>query len=227
MNTTALSIEDFASRIPPQVGTRSGKVFYSGRRAFSLPSALYVLGINPGGSPENYLTETVASHTHQVLFSHPAEWSAYRDESWELRPPGTYGMAPRVLHLFERLRLEPHAVPCSNVVFVRSRSEADLASELPSLVEVCWPFHQHVIERLAPKVVLCLGSGAGAIVRQRLGAHREVSKFVERNDRRWVSRSYEANRGQRVVVVTHPSRVDWLNPAADPSPLVAAALHDA
>ena len=89
------------------------------------------------------------------------------------------------------------------------------------------PMVAHVIERLAPKVILCLGSGAGAVVREWLGAHREVGQFVEKNDRRWVSRTYKSARGQRVVVATHPSRVDWVNPAADPSPLVAAALHDA
>ena len=52
-------IEDFAKLIPDSIMHRSGKAFYSGRLAFSSPSGLYVLGVNPGGDPEEYPDETV------------------------------------------------------------------------------------------------------------------------------------------------------------------------
>lgn len=41
----------FAALVDPDLYDRSGKVFYSGRAAFGAPSALYLLGLNPGGSP--------------------------------------------------------------------------------------------------------------------------------------------------------------------------------
>src|SRR5882724_1486685 len=93
--------------IPKQIRHRSGKVFYSGKAAFTSPSPLYVLGVNPGGDPARYEAETIEAHTANVLHHLPANWSAYRDESWEGAAPGTWGMAPRVLHLFSTLGLEP------------------------------------------------------------------------------------------------------------------------
>lgn len=51
---------------------RSGAVFYSGRVAFSRPSSLYVLGLNPGGSPTKQANETIQR-----------DIDAYRDPSKE------------------------------------------------------------------------------------------------------------------------------------------------
>ena len=119
-----MAIETFATKIPAELLLQSGSVFYSGRKAFSATSALYVLGVNPGGDPENHKADTVGSHTAAVLHAHVDDWSAYRDESWkEGAPPGTYGMAPRVLHMFAGLNLSAGHVPSSNLVFVRSRRE--------------------------------------------------------------------------------------------------------
>jgi len=67
MRTPTLGIEAFAMRVPAELLAESGKVFYSGRAAFAGPAPLYVLGVNPGGAPENYQTETVGNHTHEVL----------------------------------------------------------------------------------------------------------------------------------------------------------------
>jgi len=210
--------------VPAELGGRSGKVFYSGRGAFSRPSELYVLGLNPGGDPDANASETVASHTAEVLSSLPTDWSAYRDESWEGSPPGKWGMQPGVLHMFRQLSREPGAVPCSNLVFPRSRSAAHLKRELSKLVEQCWPFHVAAIDLLRPKVIVCFGQDAGKILCQRTAAYQLVGEFIESNQRGWSSRAYQSPAGFRVVVVTHPSRADWRNPAADPTPLVAAAL---
>ena len=199
-------------------------MFYSGRDAFASPASLYVLGVNPGGAPENYKTETVGSHTRQVLYALPANWSAYRDESWEGSTPGTFGMAPRILHLFRRLDLEPGLVPASNLFFVRSRRELHIKERQASLADLCWPFHALVIQELKPRVVLCLGGTAGAYVRQKLGANRSTGRFVERNNRQWTSQSYENANGLRVVVATHPSIADWCASATDPTDLIQQTL---
>jgi Uracil DNA glycosylase superfamily len=215
---------EFQRLIPKDLGGRSGKVFYSGRDSFSGPSDLYVLGLNPGGTPEAHPNETIASHVSKVASVLPADWSAYRDESWEGSPPGSWGMQPGVLLMFRQLGRNPGTVPCSNLVFPRSRGAAELKHELPGLVEQCWPFHAAALKLLRPRAVVCFGQDAGKIVCQRTGARQIVGEFVEANQRRWPSRTYQTAGGLKVVVVTHPSRADWHNPAANPTPLVVAAL---
>ena len=218
-------IEACAERIPHALAGRSGKVFYSGRTAFENPAPIYALGLNPGGDPTNYQVETIATHTNAVLHSLPSDWSAYRDESWEGAPPGTYGMGPRVLHLFKGLGYSVGHVPCSNLIFVRSRNERDLASDFSGLSDLCWPFHSFVIEALKPRAILCLGRTAGTYVRRRLNANSLCGEFVETNRRRWRSRVFQSDEGTKVIIVSHPSRADWTTRDADPTELVRMALQ--
>jgi Uracil DNA glycosylase superfamily len=225
LNTILPTLEDFARAIPSTLMEESGKVFYSGRDAFSSPAPLYVLGVNPGGDPANYSAETVERHTSQVLGELSSDWSAYRDESWEGALPGTYGMAPRVLHLFRKLNLSPGAVPASNLFFVRSRREQDIKTRQRELADLCWPFHALVLEHLRPRVILCLGATAGRYVCQQLGAAQVIGEFVEQNARRWTSRAFVNARGLRVVVATHPSIADWCAQPTDPSGLIQEVLQ--
>jgi hypothetical protein len=220
-----LTIESFAAHIPSELVAESGKVFYSGRKAFSGQSNLYVLGLNPGGDPSNHKAETIGHHTNQVIHSFSDDWSEYRDESWEGKPKGTYGMAPRILHLFTVLGLEPGVVPASNLIFVRSRTAADLKSNYKRLADKCWPFHAFAIQELRPRAVLCLGADAGRYVRARMGANALLGEYVERNKRGWRNQAYSNADGAAVIVVTHPSRVDWRNPDTDPSSVVDWVLR--
>ena len=80
-------IEDLAACIPKSLKDCSGKVFYSGRKAFEAPSCVYILGINPGGDPLNHGGETVGKHTEKLLSRKEQDWSAYRDEKWVSRGP--------------------------------------------------------------------------------------------------------------------------------------------
>jgi hypothetical protein len=217
------AIERFAALIPRDLLPKSGKVFYSGRKAYSSPARLYVLG-EPRGDPAKYATETVGEHTRQVLHDLPA-WSAYRDQVWEGAAPGTHGMAPRVLHLFRTLGLEPGSIPASNLFFVRSRREEHVQARRRELSDLCWPFHARVVEELTPRAVLCLGATAGGYVRRRLGANRIVAQYVEQNDRRWKSQVFDGARGIRVIVATHPSIADWCAPSSDPTGLVLDAIR--
>ena len=217
-------IKKFLPYIPDSIASQSGRVFYSGRAAFSASASVYILGINPGGSPLKHVSETIASHTKEVLNLKSDNWSAYRDESWEGKPPGTYKMQPRILHLFQRLELNPGLVPSSNLVFLRSAREKDLKSQLPELANSCWPFHQKVIDTLNIRVVVCLGATTGDWVRNKLGANHQVERFIEKNDRHWQSNSYRNSNGIGVVVATHPSIAAWNVPATDPTHLVTNLL---
>src|SRR4051812_49127983 len=119
-------IDELFRSVPTHLLDESGTVFYSGRDAFSNPSRLYLLGLNPGGSPVDQARETLSWHSNRVLHKEPHKWSAYRDESWQGALPGTKGMQPRVLHLLRRLGRNPGDVPSSNLIFVRTAREIDL-----------------------------------------------------------------------------------------------------
>ena len=218
-------IESLSNFIPEELLARSGKVFYSGRMAYASRPSLYVLGVNPGGAPENYQAETVSGHTNTVLRTHADDWCAYRDESWEGGAPGTYGMAPRVLHLYAALGLNPGRVPASNLVFVRSAREGNIAKqEVMAFAALCWKFHARAIEVLEPRAILCFGKTAGNFVRKKTGANELVAECVESNDRKWRSQVFGSGSGPKVVVATHPSIVDWTASETDPTHLVREAL---
>ena len=209
--------------IKADVRGRSGSVFYSGRSAFSRPASLYLVGLNPGGSPERQATETVDADLDQFR-TQAAEWSAYADERWEGRPAGTCGMQPRVLRMLAQLNLNPRQIPASNVVFVRSRNEAALQAEKRHLLAACWPVHAAVIAALGVRTVVCFGGTAGRWTREQMNAHEAIDSFCEANLRGWMSHAHRAPDGRVVATLTHPSRADWTNPAADPTPLVARLL---
>jgi len=206
-----------------EVLERSGSIFYSGRGAFSKPSPLYMLGLNPGGDPVRQATETVEAHRGHFRSGNPS-WSAYADESWEGAAPGTWGMQPRVLHMLAALGLDPQGVPASNVVFARSGNEAALRSEKDRLLTACWPVHEAVLGSLGIKIVLCFGKTAGRWVRKRLAANDQIDQYSETNNRGWVSEAHQSVYGQVVITTTHPSRADWSNPSADPTPLIRRVL---
>ncbi len=201
---TVIDTLQFAALVDSSLHARSGSVFYTGRSAFGAPSKLYVLGLNPGGSPISQAHETVGRDLAdwQAL---PPRWSAYKDESWRNMVPGTCGMQPRILHMFEQLGLNPHDVPASNVVFVRSNREAALVAEMSDLLKLCWPVHRAVMEKLGVSTVLCLGGKAGRWVRSLVGAHGKVAQFIERNARGWTSEAHRSSAGVSVVTVTHPA----------------------
>ncbi len=218
-------IETFARNIPATLKNKSGSVFYSGRAAFSGRCKLYILGLNPGGDPTRQAKETVAWHTQQVISSKPDFWSEYRDESWADHPRGKFRMQPKVLHLLDKLGLDPGEVPSSNVFFVRSAGERDIAGYLDQYAEACWPFHEAVIKSIQPRAILCFGSKAGNFVRRKTGASKQIDQFVEEYPARsWASTAFINRDGLRVISVTHPGRANWRDARADPSGLVKRSL---
>jgi len=225
LNLKDSGLDEFVKLIPQYLLQKSGAVFYSGRKAFSTPSFLYILGLNPGGSPIEQADDTVAKHTDEVLKSKAEYWSEYQDEIWRGNSAGTSGMQPRVLHLLRQVNLDPQKVPSSNVIFERSVREKDITNRFRELAEPCWPFHQAVIEKLGVRVVLCFGQRSGLWARKRLDANTLVDRSVENNNRHWTSASYTNANGIAVVVATHPSVADWTNSATDPSHLVKRMLE--
>jgi|SRR6478672_6358470 len=214
---------DLLELVPAELHAHSGGVLYSGRSAFRGPRPLYLLGLNPGGDPAAQGDETIGRSICIARTRSQSEGSAYADESWQDRAPGTATLQPRVLHLLRSLNLEPRSVPASNVVFVRSKREG-LLMRKAELLRDCWPLHEAVIRGLRVRVIACMGATAGAWTREMVGAHELVESWSEQNDRRWTSRTHIGRDGLQVVTLAHPSIAAWNTAAADPSHLVLSAL---
>lgn len=215
--------DDVVSSIPDEILDRSGSIFYSAPPAFEGQRDVYILGLNPGGDPLAQRENTIRKH-YEEWAKRTDPYSSYVDEIWEGSVPGAHGMQPRIRHLANYLGIDLRLTPSSNVVFVRSATEAKLESEKERLLDACWPVHQAVIDKLGTRAIICLGKTAGRWVRERLGAHDETHAFQETNARGWRSASHRSSAGVVVCTLTHPGRVDWTNPDADPSPMVLRAL---
>lgn len=217
-------IEELAKLIPSSLEEESGSVFYSGKNAFTGQKDLYIVGLNPGGSDIRQKAETIAWHTNKVLSNDNRNFSEYKDGRWRDKEAGTSRLQRRILYLLDQVSLSPYAVPASNICFVRSPREENIADRLKEYAELCWPFHEGVINQLGVKVILCFGKTAGKLVRKKIGADKLVDEFVENNDRKWKSEAYQNESGQTVIIATHPSIADWTNEKTDISPLVKKYL---
>lgn len=118
------------------------------------------------------------------------------------------------------LELDPREVPASNIIFKRTRGQKDLDREFIYLANLCWPFHEYVIRNLGVKMVVCLGRRAGNFVKNKLEAHKCIDFYEEQNNRKWKSSIFTNENGIKVVIATHPSRANWMNPESDPSPII-------
>ena len=226
-------IEDFAKLIPESLEDKSGSVFFSGRTAFSKPnpSGMYILGINPGGGdPDGKPESLISSHIEDVLKKKCADWSAYRDDHWGFAP-GKHFLQRNVLHLLCKVKAEPHEVPASEVVFLRSKNVRDLTKfygkSYEQLADECWPFHKAVIDKLGVRVVVCYGKISGEYVCRRLDAHKQVDEFVApHGKKKFTSRTYRNTAGLTVVTLWFPGNFnpEWTNPKKDPTKLVVKAL---
>lgn len=219
-------IHFFQRATPKALLDESGAVFCSGREAFSGPAIAYVLGYNPGGDPETMREHTLRCHTRTVLNITPDKWSEFVDQSWAGKPKGKSKLQLCMQHHLSKLGLDPQLVPTSNLIFTRSRASADIGVATFQLIKDCWPVHEAVIDHLKPKAIICFGVETGRIVKQIFAATEEKATFREKNKRGWISRAWQAPNGLFIFGLTHPSRANWLNPAADPTPMVKELLRE-
>jgi uracil-DNA glycosylase family 4 len=220
------SVQELMRLVPTDLYDHSGRVFYSGKHAFSNKGSVYLIGKNPGGDPALQSEETISSCIKFIIDEAPDRWSAYCDESWTGRPVGKAKLQLGVQHLLSKIGLSPREVPASNLIFVRSRQSNHIDRDIERrLIDICWPFHAAVIRLLQPKAVICFGVETGQIVRRKLGAEQELGRCSERNRRRWTSYAWSTSEGLPVFGLTHPGRASWLSASADPSELVVSVLH--
>ena len=214
------------SLVPRELLNRSGAVCYSGRDSFEGRSSVYILGLNPGGDPttRDHAEATVASSI-KFTRQRATPYSAYCDEIWSNPKLGGSPLQLRMQHLAKAVGMPLRSTPSSNVVFVRTRSERDLAREKAAFLDACWPFHQKVLESTRARLVIALGGTAGRWVGEKLGATECVASFTERNGRKWTSVAHQNGDGIVVATLTHPGRANWCASETDPSPMIRDILR--
>ena len=221
-------IEEFAKLIPESLRHKTGAAFFSGRRSFSKMSELYMLGMNPGGAdPADTPDTSLDSHVKVILCEKGDDWAALKDDSWGGMPPCKHFLQRNLLHLIKRAGMNPRDVPVSEVVFRTSRSKAKLDGKYEDYADLCWPFHEAVIDKLGVQVVVCYGKPSGEYVRKRLNAHKQVDGFTaSRGKKTFTSRTYRNADGLTVVTLWFPGNWNpwWTNPKSDPTRLVVNAL---
>jgi hypothetical protein len=142
---------------------QSGRILYSSIETVR-PGDLYLLGINPGGDPDQLDYESIA----QSIAALPEkDTNSYLDEIWRVgTAPGAMPLQRRVAWLLSYLGYEPRAVCASNLIFVRSRGSGQ--ARYPALAYPCWKVHRRIISIVQPKVILVFGQEAYDFLRNRL-----------------------------------------------------------
>ncbi|MFN6037141.1 MAG: hypothetical protein ACK452_01640 [Bacteroidota bacterium] len=215
-------LEELFKQIPKNLLKESGEVFYSGKNAFSGKKKIYILGINPGGSVENHINDTIEKQAKNAIrFSkRNPNWSEYKDGQWEGKSPGTHVFQIRMNHLLKNLNLSPYYIPASNLVFVRSAREGNFNKSLyKEYAKLCWNnFHEKVINKLEIKIIICLGNTPGNFVRKKLKMGNDlIDSFAEKNKRKWQTKIYQNEKKQKVIIIPHPSISDWTTKECDPT----------
>ena len=198
-----------------------GKVLYSSINTLK-KGPVYLLGYNPGGDPAKE-SMTLAEHVSQS----PPDWNEYVDAEWMPRgircPAGQALLQRRVRWLLEQLGLQTREVCASNLIFGRSKSQADLSNE-QMLADCCWPIHEWIMEQVQPRMILCIGGSKIPDYMIRKGRSRFIEECPsEHGD--WMCQAIQWNEAQlisiphlsRYSIDAHPDVVNWIRNLRDSS----------
>lgn len=214
-------IEEFAAMVPDSLRSKSGEVFYSGRCAFDSHADLYILGSHPSSNPDDPRQRIVEENVKHVLHKARLNWSSYRDERWNGKKAGTALLQESVLHLCSEIEHDPGLIPSSNLAFVRSQT-SEMSEQ--GLLDLCWPFHQRVIDAIRPKVVLCLNAATAEELCRMLGGEANQIDELQQTAGQFKRHKVFISHGLLICALLSPFRGKWTNPALDPSPLVKRTL---
>jgi hypothetical protein len=224
----ARELQRFRARAGELLGKdvlRSSGFLFVSPAASLRPSPVYLLGHNPGGDPAELREDTVGRSLDDLLGRQAHH--KYRDEAWKVggrvRPPGGAPLQKRAWWLLEKLvpELPTEQVPCSNLIFVRSRS----VEQLPAgHAERCWQVHQLLIEEVVrPRVILVFGNSRTRspfqFLLERWGSEATAKEERPSGHGRYCCRRFHTPSGMGVVglphlsrydITRHPGVVDWI-----------------
>ncbi len=205
---------------------KSGAVMLSGPATIA-PGRFYIMGLNPGGDPE----ELPASIDENL--APPDGGSSYTDECWhkpckdkrdcEHLKNGRLQPDSRVRHQLNMIRLAailghatPATLPSANAIFGRSESLAMLKKQSEfdggTWWRACWPVHQALLNVVRPTAIITLGYGMNTSAfgfLHQLASGAEIEKVgVSRRDGKTFSCRLDlcaSTLETRVIGVPHPS----------------------
>lgn len=178
----------------------SGNVLYSGASTLRA-GAVYILGLNPGGDPNQLRWQTI----RRVLDELPSKSeNEYLDVSWQGREAGESLLQRRVRALADMLGVELRDVCASNLIFMRSKDANDCG--YPDLADACWPVHQAILDIVRPRLVVCFGNSGRspyAFLRREFGDPEETTFPSGHGE--WQCRIFRSSSGPTVAGLPHLS----------------------
>lgn len=203
-----------------------GALLYSGLDTLRSETKFYLLGYNPGGSPDS--TRKTVFQQMEALRSKKSDWNEYVDEEWWPRAgPGGAPLQRRIRNMLCALNTDVRSVCASNLIFICSRTEADLSNWLP-LASRCWPVHQYILGTIKPKYVLCFGRHTWEFIRAH-GHDHKAERSIPSGHGNWqchFCRMILEDRSiglvsvphlSRYAIESHPKVLDWLKGIASAS----------
>lgn len=196
----------------------SGAVLYSGPQAMLEPVSYYLMGLNPGGSPDGVLkTETIETSLEkwQKKIITGDSWSAYLHENWgQDDNPAKAGKSQHQLnvqYLCESiLQCNTECVFSANAIFRRgqpSKFAADVLSR-------CWTVHRYLLRTMRPKVLFCLGNDANSsfeIVKrwfqEKPEAKQDVEKCGSKDGKRVLLKWFDSSSSVKALARYKPLRI--------------------
>jgi hypothetical protein len=129
-----------------------GAVLYSAAETLR-PGPVYLLGLNPGGSGNETLRDSIAASRRGN--------NAYLDEAWtpggHTQPIGCSTLQRRIQHLCAAMHLNTRDVPASNLVFTRS-TRTGTHLNFGEALQLCRPVHDIFIGTIQPRYLMTFGS---------------------------------------------------------------------
>lgn len=214
-------VENARATLAPVLG-RAGGILYSAARTLG-PGKLYIMGLNPGGDPENSKSHNIGMSLDQL----PQRTSnAYLDEAWDNRSRQLEkGQAPlqrRIAFLAQSFGCELEDVCATNLIFMQTRSARDL--DFNRDAERCWPVHEMMLSMVRPKLILAFGNSAISPYGYLRQIHSSVPEDeISSGHGSWKCKSFTAQiAGDQVAVVglphlsrysplNKPKLMEWLN----------------
>jgi hypothetical protein len=189
----------------------SGQVLYSGASTLR-PGEVYLLGLNPGGDPNNPRLLTIRQSLDDLVST---DSERREKNSYMMTWPSSNTLRRRVIWLLTRLRVNVEDVAASNLIFPRSRDEKTCQYE--RYADACWAVHERILEIVQPRVVIVYGNPPYRFLSERFGRYGELRHPSGHGT--WPCRSLEVSGRFRVVglphmslyaIDHHPEVVDWM-----------------
>ena len=176
---------------------------------------MYLLGHNPGGSPDDQAANTVRASLEAM----PTKTlNNYLDEAWQTASGRSYskGQAPlqrRVVWLLQELGLRPREVPASNLIFVRSIDVSGIL--FGELADLCWEVHETILDIVRPRLLVVFGNSEPSPYTYLFEKFNPTGEeTIESGHGNWLCRAFRVDGGLSVVGLPHLSRYNIIGKTA-------------